>query len=142
MSTELQQAVDKLSNTAIAYTLIRKHHVLAATFQMHDPRFRQIVCAVARLLRHCEQGERGKGALCLNCDTEFGKTVPLEDFWIITPYLVDWSAPDGKLLITGICTKCSRKSDEMLEAIGMRRMQSIWPDLRVVGVDVAVPSIN
>jgi hypothetical protein len=140
--TDLQEAVDKLTNTAVAYSLIRKRHVLAATFQMHDPCLRQIVCAVSRLLRHCEQCERGKGALCLNCDTEFGKTTLPEDFWIITPHLVDWSSPEGKLLITGICTKCSRKSDETLETIGMRRMRSIWPDLRVVGVDVAVPSVN
>jgi len=36
------------------------------------------------------------------------------------------------MLITGICTECSEKSDDELEVLGKQQMRKIWPDLMSV----------
>jgi hypothetical protein len=132
--TELQSAVEKMSNTALTFALYRKRNVAAAMMLSDDSRSRQIVWAIMLFLKSCLESLQGKGPLCLNCDTEFSQGVMPQDFWVVARHLTDWTgATEGQpMLLTGICTKCSRKNDKQLEVIGLKRMRRIWPDLTPV----------
>jgi hypothetical protein len=84
----------------------------ASWLNLHDPQTRLLIDSVEQFLRACHDSAAGKGPLCLNCDTEFGRTRPPTDFWFIAPYFVDWSSPKGEILITGICAVSTRMAKQ------------------------------
>jgi hypothetical protein len=61
----------------------------------------------------------------LDCDVEFGGEVRPLGFAAALPF-----AGAQVAMVSGICADCLVKDD--LEGRTMRRLRSIWPDLRVV----------
>lgn len=127
---DLETALQGLCSTSIVCAIVRKNDVLGALFRIHeDPSAVHLVKATALLLQKAFESEPGKGPLCLRCDTEFNKTIAPADFWIVYPYLIDWSNAAGQpYLVTGICDQCSQQDDHELKAVGIRQMKRIWPD--------------
>jgi hypothetical protein len=86
---------------------------------------------VAKYLGEIAHATPGRGSLCLACDTEFSTRAERpRDFVVVVPSMVKF----GELrnaMATGVCTRCSQRSDEDLVRIGLESMRKIWPGLHV-----------
>jgi hypothetical protein len=64
--------------------------------------------------------------LCLDCDTPFSPGAWPAAFLVAMPV----GDVATTALLTGICDRCARRSDDDLKQTAQRRLRSIWPDLR------------
>jgi hypothetical protein len=71
---------------------------------------------------------RGKGPLCLSCETEFTATEAPIDFFITGLHTGKHFIGKQQIIMTGICRHCSTQSDDFLMREGMKQMKKIWPD--------------
>jgi hypothetical protein len=81
--------------------------------------------AVAGFLSECSEARAGKGLLCADCDTEFSSMVLPADFIMIAPRT---GRSGSKIILTGICERCSKHDDEYLFRVGMNDAKKMWTD--------------
>ncbi len=68
--------------------------------------------------------------LCLGCDVTFSRHSLPTDWAMLLPCQ---GAPKMAML-SGICSRCSGKSDRELMDAALRDLSTIWPDLRRISV--------
>jgi hypothetical protein len=87
--------------------------------------FSTITEACAAWMRRSGSAPRGRRPTCVDCDTEFSRKVFPFGFVVALPF----AAKTNITMVSGICESCIGKDD--LGNRTMRRLQQIWPDLRV-----------
>ena len=94
-----------------------------------------LVRAVGSILMQCSSVPPGsEGFRCVSCETRFGPDVVPEAVLVVLPLRAG-----KKLLATGVCASCARRSDEDLLRGQGRTLQGIWPGLHVTIADCERP---
>jgi hypothetical protein len=116
----------------VAIQLVRWEDMAMAMLPDHHPSYLELlkfVQPISRFLRSCAEAKRGKGPLCLNCDTEFSKAEK--------PYAFLAIGSGDTRLAAGICRSCAAQSNEDLLKIGIREAKKMWTDARELPVSSA-----
>jgi hypothetical protein len=111
----------------IGALLIRPRDVSRALVTPGEHVIRRYIPQISTLLAHIKKAKRGRGQLCLGCETEFSKT-EMPDGFIIIGSIVEAS---HKVMVTAICSDCGKRSNEELLKLGSVHIKTMWADARV-----------
>jgi hypothetical protein len=90
-----------------------------------DAMFSAITDACAKWMRRAVSAPKHQRPTCVDCDVEFSRKVFPAGFVVALPFANKASLA----MVSGVCLTCIAKDD--LGNRTMRRLQQIWPDLRV-----------
>jgi hypothetical protein len=126
---EMNETLQRLSKEPIVSALVRRDDVLEVMGRLDEPYPRHLWYLIGSYLRTCFKAKRGKGPLCLGCETEFVRHGPWPvGFWLIHAHGIEWTA-SRDAVVTGICSRCEQKNDTDLSAVGLAHMKRIWPNI-------------
>jgi hypothetical protein len=91
-----------------------------------------LVRGIAEFLTQIDASAKGRGPLCLACETEFSANETPADFLLTVPMMADWSKTNAAMMLTGICARCCQHTDEQLLAVAMKLTRGLWPDAQVM----------
>jgi hypothetical protein len=119
---------------AMAFFIVRQTDAptLRWLLTSDDPLAKATYSCIDQFLKKSGRTKKGQGALCLSCDTEFSRDEKPAAFVVHSPYMLE--PANTALLLTGICHKCAKSSDEHLMDVAKNNFRGIAPDLQEVAV--------